>query len=320
MALAGRYDKLVLTFEMFPRSVQPVLNRWVDDELGVNEFLKLVNWSGTWRYDARFYLPMFQFARLNAVPMYGINVDRGLVDRISEKGWDGVPVEKREGISKPAPPTEEYLRFLASSFRMHAHRHESKPDNENSTADLDLKKNTAFSRFVQGQQLWDRAMAQGIAELIKKDSHTVVIGIMGGGHIAYRYGVPYQLADLGVQDAVVLLPSSEDLECTDFTPEFADGIFALPAAIKEQGQKPRLGVTLEPLLKGARIVQVFDDSVAAVAGLRSGDVIVEMAGNPMDDVEHFIHLVREMPAGTWLPITVRRGKKMVHVVAKFPPH
>ena len=59
----------MIGFEMFPRRVQPALDRWVKGELTEQEFLNAVNWRKSWGYDAKLYMPLFDFARMNRIPV-----------------------------------------------------------------------------------------------------------------------------------------------------------------------------------------------------------------------------------------------------------
>ena len=61
----------------------------------------------------RFYMPLFQFARLNRIPMKALNVERSLVAKVGQQGWEAVPVAEREGVSDPAPASQAYQRDLA---------------------------------------------------------------------------------------------------------------------------------------------------------------------------------------------------------------
>ena len=90
-ALAALHPKLVLGFEMFPRRVQTVLDRWVAGDLNESAFLKLSDWSQVWGTDATFYLPLFQFARINRIPMVALNVENSFTHTVGEKGLAAVP-------------------------------------------------------------------------------------------------------------------------------------------------------------------------------------------------------------------------------------
>ena len=74
---------------------------------------------------------------------------------------------------------------------------------------------------------------------------------------------------------------------------------------------------MEPHKSGVRIAGVTAGSVADQAGLKSGDVILEVAGQPAR-VDALRALVQRQPAGTWLPLKIRRGSEELDLVARFP--
>jgi uncharacterized iron-regulated protein len=92
-------------------------------------------------------------------------------------------------------------------------------------AELDGQK---FYLFIQGQLLWDRAMAEGVASVLTKNEAPLVIGIMGSWHLINRHGVPHQLSSLGIDDAAVLVPWDVHFECSEITSAFADAIYGAP--------------------------------------------------------------------------------------------
>jgi uncharacterized iron-regulated protein len=57
------------------------------------------------------YLPLFHFARINRIPMLALNVERELVQSVRARGLDGVPPEKREGLTVAAPALFEHYIF-----------------------------------------------------------------------------------------------------------------------------------------------------------------------------------------------------------------
>ncbi len=112
-ALYGRNPDMAIGFEMFPRSVQPALDRWIAGELDERSFLAAAKWDQVWGYDAKLYLPIFHFARQNRIPMFAINVQRSLIARVGEEGWADIPTAEREGVSDPAPVSDGYRHRLA---------------------------------------------------------------------------------------------------------------------------------------------------------------------------------------------------------------
>lgn len=299
--LHSRQPDLAVAFEMFPRRLQPVLDDWVAGKLSEPEFLKRSEWEVVWSYDARDYLPLFHYARMNRIPMLAVNVERSLPEAVGKEGWDAVPEDRKEGVTRPAKPGPEYLKDLRSVFDHH-------PAKERADA--------SFPRFVEAQTTWDRAMAQGIAEYLKKSPKSLVVGIMGAGHVRYGRGVAHQLRDLGVARVGLLLTWDHQRACADITRGLADAVYVVrPPA----GPSPRLGVATESAKNGElKVMEVTAGSIAEKAGLKAGDVIVEIAGRRSTGLQMLRNVVQRQTAGTWLPLKVRRGGEEVEIVARFP--
>jgi len=249
-------SNIVLGFEMFPRRVQPVLDEWVAGRLGDSEFLTRVEWQRVWGYDFHLYLPIFQFARVHRIPMVALNVERRFVSRVRDEGWAAIPVREREGISDPAPADREYANQLYQSYLDHQspggrHPAQRKPPSEEEFADA------KFRRFVEAMQVWDRAMAQGIAERVRGDSPPLVLAIMGSGHLRHGHGVPRQLRDLGVSRIGLALPWGPSDSCMELTPGVADVVFGVEARPQPaRPDHPRLGISIETAALGVRVRDV----------------------------------------------------------------
>ena len=304
---------LSIGLEMLPRAAQPVLDQWVANQLSESEFLTKVRWSEYWSFDPALYMPLFHFARINNIPMHALNVNKKLIRKVGEQGWAAIPKAEREGVSDPAAASEEYLKSLAGSFQMHGTPHQDKVPNDEA-----LRKNPAFMRFVESQQLWDRAMAQSMAEVALRKNPPLVIGIMGSGHMMNDFGVPQQLNAMGIKDTAVLIPWDNQFDCAELTAKFADAVFGLPETKEPQDEMPRLGVAIEQNEAGVSVMSVVNDSIAQRAGIEAGDLIVDVAGLAKPRVGDLVNTVQHMAPGTWLPISVKRAGKPLDVIAKFP--
>jgi hypothetical protein len=289
---------------MFPRRTQPALDRWVAGGVPAPAFLVESDWTRVWGYPAAFYLPLFEFARMNRVPMQALNVDRGLAARVDAEGWAAIPLSEREGITDPAPPAPEYRATLDGAFRAHA-------------GEADVARQV--DRFVEAQLLWDRAMAEAIAGVLRVRPHALVVGLMGIGHLEEGWGVPHQLDALGVRDVVVLLPWDAPRDCAELHPGLATAVFGIAPAATGEPAPLRLGVQLAAADGGVRVTDVVAGSVAAAAGLRAGDVIERAASVPVATPDALRAVVERQAPGTWLPLEVRRGreKRTRTVVARF---
>jgi serine protease Do len=92
--------------------------------------------------------------------------------------------------------------------------------------------------------------------------------------------------------------------------------------------KPRLGMTVEDLTpelaknfglpdaKGVVVTQVEDGSSAAEAGLRAGDVILEIDQSPVKDVKDFGRKIESYKAGDTVLILVKRRGATVFLTLK----
>jgi hypothetical protein len=318
-SLAALREKVVVGLEMLPRSAQPVVDQWLAGALTEAQFIKQSGWLDYWKFDPNLYLPILRYARLAGIPVYGLNVERSLVEAVREQGWEGVSADVRGGITDPAPPSADYLDLLASSFSMHgpaAAGHGAGAESPDLAA---IKADPKFKRFVEGQQLWDRGMAQTLNDVAAKYPGSVIVGLMGSGHLMDRHGVPHQLAALGITDVAVVLPWDAEFDCQMLTKDFADAVFgirSLPPVAATGG--PKLGVQITPADGSVKVEKVISGSVAEAAGVRDGDLLVTLAGRRACGVDDVVATVREILPGAWLPLTVARGATQIELIAKFP--
>lgn len=315
-ALQATRPNMVIGFESFPRRVQAVLDRWVAGELTEKQFLEQAEWTRVWSFPAELYLPLFRFARMHRIPMVALNVERELTQAIAKEGWKGVPGAKKEGVSRPAPPAQAYKEALFEIYK--DHRKETGAAAGKGESGIE---DPEFLRFVESQTTWDRAMAEALAKHVRPGGQTLVVGIMGKGHVEHGYGVAHQLRDLGITSIAALLAIDASADCEDVVPGLADAVFILPKvaqAKRAEPPRPRLGVRLQQVKDGLLLVEVTPGSLAETTGLRQGDLIVSFAGGQDAKIEAFIPAVRAQPAGTWLPMEVRRDGKTIEFVVKFP--
>jgi len=59
-------------------------------------------------------------------------------------------------------------------------------------------------------------------------------------------------------------------------------------------------------------------SLAEQTGLKAGDIVIQAAGRKPGNVEEMILMIQHQPAGTWLPLRIRRGKDTLDMVVRFP--
>lgn len=301
-ALHAYRPDMMIGLEMLPREAQPALDAWIAGELDEAAFVAVSDWQQAWGFDPALYLPILHFARMQRIPLVALNVTPALRGRLAMQGWTAVPAEERFGITSPAPAAPAYRERLTAIYDQHV-------DRDDDTAGL--------ARFIASQLVWDRAMATALSEAARPD--TLVVGLMGQGHLAGGDGVPAQLDDLGLTDHRSLLPWTPTGDCTA-PMEPADAHFVLGDESAFQPADPlRLGVLLEAHPDGVRIVSVGEESVAEQAGLAAGDVILTAAGVPVDTPADLSAILRRQAPGTLLPLRVRRDDVTRERLARFPP-
>ncbi len=99
---------------------------------------------------------------------------------------------------------------------------------------------------------------------------------------------------------------------------------AVARQLIDEGRVTRgfLGVTLDgefgpamaaelglPRPLGARVVQVAENSPAAAAGLRVGDVVIRFGGVPVENDSHLVNLVSLTPAGKQVEVVILRDHR-----------
>lgn len=309
-ALHAQRPDMVLGFEMFPRTAQPVLDRWVAGDLSEAQFLRDTDWKRTWGYDAQMYLPIFHFARMNRIPMLALNIDPALPREIAAAGLAAIPAARREGVSDPAPPLPDYESFVFDSYSQHARGDDGRAP---------AREDASFRRFLEAQLVWDRAMAERVAGVFATRPGAVVVALMGTGHLMNGWGVPHQLRALGVRDAAVLLPWEPENDCAKLVAGYADAVFGLGLRGDEQTVRPKLGLWLEPVSGGVAIKDIEKGGLGERSGLRQGDVLVEVAGRAARQPGDVSDAVQRQAPGTWLPLKVQRDGRTLEIIAKFPP-
>ncbi|MEQ6918196.1 ChaN family lipoprotein [Halomonas aquatica] len=209
-ALHAYRPTMVIGLEMLPREAQPALDAWVAGELDEPGFLEASDWQQAWGFDPDLYLPILHFARMQRIPLVALNVTPALRGRLAVEGWETVPPEERFGITPPAPASPTYRERLTAIYDQHAERNDD---------------TSGLERFIAAQLVWDRAMATGLANASKEN--TLVVGLIGQGHLTHGHGVPHQLDDLGMTSHRSLIPISPGPECRLPASGYADAVFLL---------------------------------------------------------------------------------------------
>ncbi|MBF0133979.1 MAG: ChaN family lipoprotein [Magnetococcales bacterium] len=281
-AMADRGGELAVAMEMFPRSMQPVLDQWSAGTLNEDEFLDQTSWYFTWGFDADLYLPILRLAKERHIPLLAMNIDRTIVSQVRMRGLESLEASIRKNLPPLAQPLPEYRRRLQEVFHSHPMMAAA------GTVDY----------FIDAQRVWDGVMAQAIADWSHRHPYGRVVGLAGSGHLLMKHGIPHQLAAMGLQDdTVVLLPW--DGQDNPISYQASDFVWGTPHPVPTKPLS-RMGVALEAASAssqgegGAAIVitEVTPGSPGERAGLKVGDQPIRLDQQPLPKPHTLVRLLR----------------------------
>ncbi|MBU2548659.1 MAG: ChaN family lipoprotein [Proteobacteria bacterium] len=261
--LWSRDPALVLGLEVFARTDQPLLDRWVGGRIDESVFLEQVAGPKMNRSIFEVYLPLLQWARRTRTPLLALNAPRSVTAKVAAEGLAALPEADRSLVARDirvGPPA--YRDRITRAFGFHEAR-------------------GGLERFFEAQVVWDETMAETLSEYLAspagRDRRAVVI--CGNEHVMFGYGVPDRVGRrLDPARASVLMLVPEDDE--RLTTEAADFVWVTPPA--PPPRRPRLGVALKADPSGRPMVAaVSPGSEAERIGLAPGDVLIEMDGRPL---------------------------------------
>jgi uncharacterized iron-regulated protein len=266
-AMHKRYPDLAIGMEMFNKSAQESLDKYINGELEEREFIKESSYFKNWGYDYRLYRDIMTFARRNSLPVIALNLDKKIVSNTFRKGGiSGLSEEEKEGLPEERDlGLPGYQERLGRAFQSHSGPHFS--------ADK-------MVHFVQAQALWDETMAESVADYLKGNPQKKMIVLVGSGHVYKDTGMPPRVARrVDVEQAVVVNVKENELE-----EAAADYAFFSPPI--ERRLSPLLGVMLKEGDEGMTIAGFsHGHSGAKNAGLTEDDIILSMDGEEIKTIE-----------------------------------
>jgi uncharacterized iron-regulated protein len=297
--------QLAVGMEMLRRPHQGDVDAFLSGESDEKTFVRA--WEQSWgprSFD--YYRDILVFSREHGIPVLALSPARDL-EAVVARDW---PVDDPDTVKRlpEMDLTDTYYRaLLAAYFEGHSGGSEQ---------------SDTFHRI---QVLRDETMAETAASFLGspegKDRQLLVI--TGSNHVRYGFGVPRRLYRRLPLPYVVI-----DTVITDYPPDKLDRTmkvdlptFPMPPADFLWGvgyedlaaQQVLLGVHLQEADGGgARIETVGPGSAAEAAGLRPGDIVTGIDGEPVRDTfDLTYHLSRQTPGGSGRLEVLRDGQRDV---------
>ncbi len=283
-------SKLSIGLEMIQQPYQSFLDQYIAGKINEEEMLRGVQWYDRWKYDFRLYRPIFDYAKLNRIPLVALNISKELTNNISKNGINGLSKTEREQLPKIIDRTNPaYIKRIKKVFGSHAHT-----------------RSKSFDNFLDAQLGWDEGIAFNAAKYLKANTHTNMVILAGEGHVIFHQGIPNRLdRQLKIKSAVVLnnVPLSDKLGAGDYL---------LFSSNKKLPTLPKFGIRMADAKgKGIHVTKIIMHSAAQKAGVIKGDFITKLNDKKIKDILDLKLFMEKRKAGDELVITVKRKQQLL---------
>jgi len=294
--------------EMFRRSAQDDLDRWQNGNLTDKQFRKL--FRKNWGHGYGLYQPIFEYVKENSIPLIGLKSSRALEQKFRDGGPD------QEGLPE-IDLTDEYHRAYSMSLF---------GGNDTHTG--------AVSKPYQMLLLWEESMAETVANFLKDEANKnrKLIVLAGGFHVQYGYGIPKRAFRREPHAYSIILPTVTEIpkelknremkmKTSVSIPLLASDFSWKVSYIVPPANRIRLGVFLKEMENGLKVLEVEKGSNAERMNLQKDDVLLELDGNELADVENLAAQLQKHNFGDTVRLTIKRGgsEQEVSVVLKEVP-
>ena len=155
------------------------------------------------------------------------------------------------------------------------------------------------------QSTWDEAMAASVRNAMQGFDGTMVV-IAGSGHCAYNLGINRRVAEkLPVPHATVLPIAVSDWEET-VVRSLADFLIGIPEDL-DPPFYPQAGFGAVEREGKISVTMITPGSFAQEAGIKSGDLILGLDGEEVEDLTDFRIRLSEKKWGDSAELKLKRG-------------
>lgn len=276
-------SNLAIGVEYFEQPFQVQVDDYIAGKTTEREFLQATDYFETWGFDYRLYAPIFRYAREHKVPVRALNVPATLASAVAKRGIAGLAPDQRTYLPKEIVPADEaYRSRLREAFEEH----------KSSQRD-------AFEHFVEAQLVWDEGMAESAAAYLNAHPENKMVILAGAGHVEFGTGIPKRLERRTKATSAIVVSSGIEVE-----PQIAD--YVLLSNKQELPAAGVLGVNVEEKDGQCRIRSVVPGGAAEKAGLKKGDVLVEVDHLTIKKRSDVRVALWDKKSGDRVQVTVRR--------------
>ena len=209
-ALGHRDGGFALGMEYFQMPDKAEIDRYLKGETTEEEFLRGVDWAGSWGYDYHLYRPLLLLAKARGIEVLALNAPKEIVRKIARGGLETLSPDERSRLPQDIDlDNEAHRAYVLEAYKQRAH-HEL-PN---------------FDSFYEAQCVWEETMAHNISVYLKDKKNKMVV-LAGNGHIVNKFGIPLRTTRRVPVSLVTIMPHPLDGKTT-IDKETADYVWLTP--------------------------------------------------------------------------------------------
>lgn len=286
---------LLLGMEMFQRPWQEPLDQYVAGLIDEREMLRRTEYFSRWKFDFTFYAPLWRWCREHRVRVVALNAEASVVTKIRKGGLENLPPEDRAQVAAEMDLANAVHRArIDDTFKKVGH--------------------PLTQPWYEAMTAWDETMAETATFALKDAGPGARMLVVAGGQHCEPTGIPDRLSRRvpGLRRTVVLG------ETTDAAPSATkDGdAFVVSFTRREEPPAPKMGVEFENVersLRGMKILSVAPGGSADSAGVKAGDVLVELAGSRVLDLTDVRYVLDQSKTGDVVLAEIERDGETIRV-------
>ncbi len=200
---------VTLSLEMFERDVQVVVDEYLAGLISERHFLSS---SRPWGNYATDYKPLIELAKANKLPVLAANAPGRYVNMVSRLG--------RDSLAQLTPQAKAWLPKLPfpAASKPYGDKFNALMGGGVPTAAMPGAVSHGSSGLLDAQTLRDVAMAEAIAEHLKKQPKAFILQVNGSFHSEEKLGVPEQIQHYRPKTKTLVITVIPDKSFPNFNP------------------------------------------------------------------------------------------------------
>lgn len=307
-AVHARNPRIRIGMEFFKRSDNETLKDWTAGKLSEEELLRRTGWyAGGGGYNFGYYRDIMNFARDNQIPVVGLNVPRSITHKIAMGGLESLSPEEQAEVGEVDVTNEDHRQLISFYF--------------GGTGDGGMHFTPErFEKMYAAQSSWDVVMGDSLIRAAE-GFDGVVFAIAGSGHVAYNLGISrrvYLKDPRPFASVIAVADISNKGRGMKIVRSLADYFWGIPFDLEPE-HYPSFGFTISEREGKLVVGMLMPGSLGATAGLKNGDRIISLDGEPISDVTSLRILMSAKQWGDTAVLLIEREGETMPVEIAIEP-